>query len=197
MIVVCSVVISGVLVAYLLQSECLECCKLSKKWALVVLVVLLSGLVWFLTEHKFGGGLMTMIYYELSVMLIVFGIVDALSMEVPVELLAAAGGIGLVSMFLNPNLIWYENILSVLLAGIVLYGILRLSRGSIGEGDAWLLIVVILFMGWEHGLLMFLISLVLSGVTGIILLVSGRVGRKTVLPFVPFMAFVQVGLLLV
>lgn len=197
MFVLSSVVVSGALVVYMWRSECIEGCKLSKKWILMVAMVLLSGLIWLLTERKFGGGLMAMIYFELTVLLMVFGFIDALSMKVPVDLLVAAGVIGMVAMFLNPNLIWYENILTVLAAGLVLYGVVRLSRGSIGEGDVLLLGVIVLYMGWEHGLLIFLSGLVLSGITGIILLLTGRVSRKTVLPFVPFMAVVQVGLLLV
>lgn len=72
--------------------------------------------------------------------------------------------------------------------GIFLFVISRLSRGGVGSGDALVYLVTGLALGFPRNLELLILSLVLAALTGLVLLVFRRVGRKHEMPFVPFTA---------
>lgn len=72
--------------------------------------------------------------------------------------------------------------------GVVLYGISKGSRGSIGEGDALVYILTGALLGVVRNLELLLLSLLLCSVASIGLLVVRRVGRHHKIAFVPFTA---------
>ncbi len=72
--------------------------------------------------------------------------------------------------------------------GVILLILSKLSRGGIGAGDGIVFVVTGLVYGiWENAVLL-LIALTLSGVVGGILLILHKVGRKALIPFVPFVS---------
>ena len=82
-----------------------------------------------------------------------------------------------------------------ILVGAVLYGISRLSRGGVGEGDALIYAVTGTVLGFYGNLELLLISLTLAALVGLFLLVVKKVGRKHKMPFVPF-TFVAYGMVM-
>ena len=89
------------------------------------------------------------------------------------------------------NLIFhYNSILSVIggiIPGVITIGISRLTKGEIGLGDGLLLCVTGLYVGFYVNLEMFFLALFLAAICGIVLLALRKAGRKTELPFVPFL----------
>lgn len=61
------------------------------------------------------------------------------------------------------------------------------SRGSVGLGDGFLLCVTGIYLGLEANLLMLLGALFLCALFSILLLCFRKAGRKTNVPFVPFL----------
>lgn len=80
----------------------------------------------------------------------------------------------------------WKHWLPGILVGIILYVISKLSKGSIGEGDAFVYMVTGISMGFVRNLELLIISLFLASFVGSILLITKRVGRKYAIPFVPF-----------
>ena len=72
--------------------------------------------------------------------------------------------------------------------GVVLYGISKGSRGSIGEGDALVYVLTGALLGVVKNLEVLLISLLLCSVVSLGLLVVRHVGRHHKIAFVPFTA---------
>lgn len=70
--------------------------------------------------------------------------------------------------------------------GAVLFGISRISKGEIGEGDGLVYAVTGAAVGIIKNCELLLVSLVLAAFVGVILMVFKKVGRKYKLPFVPF-----------
>jgi leader peptidase (prepilin peptidase)/N-methyltransferase len=65
------------------------------------------------------------------------------------------------------------------------------ARGGMGFGDvrlAGLCGMFLGFLGWRYLAVGFLAAVVLAGVVGIVLLASGKAGRKTRIPYGPFLA---------
>lgn len=88
-------------------------------------------------------------------------------------------GVGLVSFN------WREALLGSLL-GVLLYGISRVSRGAIGDGDALVFGVCGIYLGLAENLLLLWLSLFLAMLAGGLLLLRKRGNRKTRIPLVPF-----------
>lgn len=95
-------------------------------------------------------------------------------------LMGAAGfGIGAISFG------WQDAVLGCL-PGILLYGISRITRGAIGEGDALVFGVCGIYLGLAENLLLLWLSLFLAMLAGSLLLFRKKGNRKTRLPLVPF-----------
>lgn len=72
--------------------------------------------------------------------------------------------------------------------GVFLLIVSKLSRGGIGEGDAMVYFVTGLALGFFRNLELLMLSLIFAAMTGLVMLVVKKVGRKYTLPFVPFTA---------
>jgi len=111
---------------------------------------------------------------------------DELTLPViPVALLYALSGLNpLVGSALVPA------VLAAILIPAVLYlPSIPFGAGAFGLGDVKYLIGAGLLLGGERGLGAVLIGLVVAGVTLFVLLVTRRIGRKSYVPFGPFLIF--------
>src|SRR5512140_677406 len=108
---------------------------------------------------------------------------DLLTLPViPVALLYAASGANpLVGTELLPALIAAVAIPTVLFVPSIPFG-----DGAFGLGDVKLLAGVGLMAGGDRALSSVVFALLLSGLVLIVLLVAGRIGRRTYIPFGPF-----------
>lgn len=82
---------------------------------------------------------------------------------------------------------------AAILGGVLLFVILFLiaiaSRGGMGGGDIKLALAIGLALGWQSGLIALLVSFFGGGLISVgILLFSRKGGRKTEVPFGPFLA---------
>lgn len=80
------------------------------------------------------------------------------------------GGVGFVISFLA----W--------LLATVLYG-----PGALGDGDVMLSLFLGLIVGFPYILLTFLIAVILGGVIPLLLMLTRRIGRRSVIPYGPFL----------
>jgi len=71
---------------------------------------------------------------------------------------------------------------------VALYIVSKLSRGSIGEGDALVYMVTGVSVGFFRNFELLVLSLFFASMTGLFLLVTRKVGRKYAMPFIPFTA---------
>lgn len=109
--------------------------------------------------------------------LICFTIIGIISYVVkcPFSILSMAGGI---------------------LIGAFVMGVSKLTKGNIGMGDGLLLCVTGVYLGFYRNLELFLTALCAAAIWGMILIVLKKAGRKTELPFVPFMLMAYIIMLL-
>lgn len=64
--------------------------------------------------------------------------------------------------------------------------ILTKQRGM-GEGDVWIVGMIGLVLGWPESLMAIYFSIVIGGIVGILLILTGRNIKGMILPFVPFL----------
>ena len=100
--------------------------------------------------------------------------------------LAAIAGL-LLHMHFERISIW--NVLGGIGIGLVMYGISVLSHERIGKGDALILAVTGIFLGfWDNLILLWIAALLAAAAGGIIVLLFHK-GRNFELPFIPCIFF--------
>lgn len=93
--------------------------------------------------------------------------------------------------------LWYNPILGMLagsgillLVALIGFAIYR-SDGAMGMGDVKIFAPIGIFLGWRMTLLALLISVLLGGITGLILILFRVKDRKDVIPFGPFIVIAE------
>ena len=170
--------------------------SLKTHWQLAGFVTVCSLITHGLIVSKVGYGHTYVAYMCLCSLLLLLGVSDAMTYQLPTDLLVFGLIAGLVLILLEGDSTWWMNI--VVAAGVFLFIYLlgKLLRGGIGEGDAYVVAMLALYLGGMHMLVVVLVGLLFSALIGIGMMIFGGKSRKTVLPFVPFMAVAHISLLL-
>lgn len=103
-----------------------------------------------------------------------------------------------IELFYNISLLGKESFLSLaggIIIGLVVLGISKLTKNGIGTGDGLLLCVTGVYLGFWKNLEMFFMALCLAAACSALLLITKRAGRKTQIPFVPFLGIAYLILL--
>ena len=113
--------------------------------------------------------------------------VDFKQKKIPVLPVAAMGV--LLLLFRLWNGVELRELAAGLLPGAGLLLFARLSREAVGTGDGLVLLALGMGYGAEEILVMLFVALCLAAGLSVVLLVSKRAGRKSEIPFLPFLFF--------
>lgn len=178
----------------LLGGKCRACsAKISFRYPLVELLnaSLYVGIVW-----RYGLGWYSPVYFMLCSALIVITFIDIDSQIIPDRITLPGIPIGLIAgSFLLPDpfmrytLLGYKaSIIGFLTGGCLFYAIAVLSRGGMGGGDIKLMAMIGSFMGWKSVFLTTFLGSLSGAVFGTFIMLFKGKGRKTKVPFGPFLA---------
>lgn len=78
--------------------------------------------------------------------------------------------------------------LGALVGGAVVLLVVVISRGGMGLGDVKLNAMIGAFLGWRAALYNLFVAALLGSVVAIVLLMTGKKGRKDAIPFGPYLA---------
>jgi leader peptidase (prepilin peptidase)/N-methyltransferase len=153
---------------------------------------------------RFGASWQLPGYLLLSGFAVVLCFVDLGTKTLPRRLVYATGGGG-VALLALPGVLMGELarlgwlVLGTLLALIVLWLLHAAARGAFGFGDVRFGAVLAGYVAWQ-GLsyvpVAILLAFVLSALVGLVLLIVRRAGRRTAIPFGPFLAAAALGVIL-
>ncbi len=126
-------------------------------------------------------------FYMCSLFVGISAFTDIRGLVIDNEIIVGGIIMGVALLFVNPMADIVSNLLSFLIVGLVLFLIALITKESIGYGDAKLLAVVALFLGWKMTVAVILVGFTLSSLVGIVLLATKTKGRKDAIAFVPFL----------
>lgn len=160
------------------------------------LVESLNALFYVLVLWRFGFGLPTIVYCIFCSALIVITFIDLDFQIIPDRITLPGILIGLITgSFLMPDPFMRYSLLGIkasiigfLAGGGLFYAIAFLSRGGMGGGDIKMMAMVGSLMGWKSVLLTTFLGSLSGAVLGIFLMIAKGKGRKTKIPFGPFLA---------
>ncbi|MGB9793711.1 MAG: prepilin peptidase [Caldisericum exile] len=177
------------IVSYIaLKGKCRYCgAKISPIYPIVES---LTGILFVLTYLKFGFSLLTLKYIIFISFLIIVSFIDLFEGVVFDSVVIPATIIGLVfGIFTN----FKDTIFGIVFYAVLFFLIIVISKlfykeGGMGEGDLTSGIMIGAFLGFEFGIIAFILSFVIGAVAGIFIMLISKKGGKTEIPFVPYMA---------
>ena len=122
---------------------------------------------------------------QLIILLGIISIIDFSTKKIPVVVLVVMGIVGIASSFYAK-----QSIISVavaLIPGIVLMAAAFLTGEQIGYGDAVVVTLMGLFVTADIVCSTMVMGLTIAGTISVILIASGRAGRKKQIAFTPFL----------
>lgn len=177
---------------FILRGKCRHCQgKISFRYPLVELTMAIV----FLVIYLFVGESWNLLEY----LIMAFGLVTASFIDIdhfllPDVITLPGIALGLIGAFLNPNRLFLDSILGVLVGGgflwaiAVVYQLVRKEEGM-GGGDIKLLAWVGAVLGWKAIPFIIISGSLLGSVLGLLLAGKQNKGMKTVIPFGPYLAF--------
>lgn len=147
--------------------------------------------------HKYGYYNQSLAFFLTIYVLTILAIHDIISKTIPLNFLIVSYGVALVLLVLNPSINRIEILIGTLVILVVLIIVSYVTRNSLEKGDAIVLGLLCLINGWQITLTIFIFALIMSGVVGILLVISKRATKKTKVAFVPFILIATLITLLV
>ena len=183
------------IVSYFFLGGRCRVCK-SKISLMYPLVEFLNAAVYVFILWRFGFAWHTPLYFIFCSTLVVISFIDLEFQIIPDKITLPGIPIGIiVGSFLFPDPFMRYTILGLkasllgfVIGGGVYYALALVSRGGMGGGDIKMMAMVGALMGWKAVLLISFIGSFIGGLVGIFLMVFKGKGRKTKIPFGPFLA---------
>lgn len=175
------------IVSYLLLwGKCRYCgAKISWQYPLVEF---LTGSLYLLAAWYWGFSWATLSMIVFFSMLVVVTVIDLHHQIIPNRVLLVGGVLGVPLIYLQSLEQLKSGALAFLTAGLLMFIIAVASRGGMGGGDIKLAAVMGLFLGLKLTAVALFLAFLIGGTIGIILLATGKKGRKDAVPFGPFLA---------
>lgn len=177
-----------------LGAKCRSCSgKISFRYPLVEAV---NAFFYVFVIWRFGIGWHTIVYFLFVSALIVIAFIDIDFQIIPDVITIPGAVIGLVvgslllpDPFMRWTMLGYKySIFGAILGFGLFYLIAVLSRGGMGGGDIKMMAMVGALMGWKSVLLTTFVGSFFGSLWGIFLMMFHGKGRKTKVPFGPFLA---------
>lgn len=152
------------------------------------IVEFVTGVFFLLLYFVYGFSFLSLGYAFLISCVIAAGFIDFKTKEIPNSLIIALLVFGVIHALLNNEVAWWERLIGFAAVSVPLLLVYVLSRGGIGGADIKLMAAAGLFLGWKLILVAFLIGVVVGAVCVLILASMKKAGRKTAVPFAPYLA---------
>lgn len=178
----------------ILGGKCRYCrTKISARYPIVET---LNAFMYILTLWRFGLGWHTPVILVFCSAMIVITFIDLDFQIIPdtitlpgIPLGLLLGSLILPDPFSRSSILGFkESVIGLLSGGVLFYLIAFLSKGGMGGGDIKLMAMIGGFLGWKSILLTTFSGSLLGSIIGIFLMVFKGKGRKTKIPFGPFLA---------
>jgi leader peptidase (prepilin peptidase)/N-methyltransferase len=178
----------------LLRGRCRYCsARISSRY---LASELLTGALWVLAVVRLGVDWHLLAYLPFLWVLVVLSLIDLEHKILPNRIVypsLVAGPVLLAVVALTgPGFDpWLRGLAGAAAGGGAFFVIALISPAGMGMGDVKLAALIGMFLGylsWGRVLTAFFLSFLLGAVTGIGLMIAGRAGRKSAIPFGPFMA---------
>jgi len=170
---------------FILRGKCASCgAKFSPRYMMVELI---TAIIFAACYLKFGTRPESFVYMAFCSALIAVAFIDLDHMIIPDKISLPGIVVGLICAYFFLPITMQDSLLGLLVAGGSLFLLAVIVPGGMGGGDIKLMAMVGAFLGLKGGLVtIFIGSLIGSVIGGIMMIATGK-GRKTKIPFGPYL----------
>ncbi|GEM00595.1 leader peptidase (prepilin peptidase) / N-methyltransferase [Halolactibacillus halophilus] len=174
-------------VSYVSQrGKCRGCgAKISAMYPLIELLTGVGFLFSYLVYGLTMEAVIAVVAVSLSVIIIV---TDLTYFLIPNKILLFFFPLIVILRFIEPLDPWYSSLVGALIGFGLIFVVILLSQGGMGAGDMKYFFVLGYLFGIGGVLLIFLLSTLYGTLINIVLLLRGKVTRKTKVPFGPYIS---------
>jgi leader peptidase (prepilin peptidase)/N-methyltransferase len=180
------------IVSYLvLLGKCRRCgARISLRYPLVEAVTGLFAVGVF-TRYGFNG--QGLLFFTFAAALVVVTFIDLDHRVIPNVITYPGIALGFGASFLTKPMTYTDSILGILLGGGILFAVasgyyLLTKKEGMGGGDVKLLAMIGAFLGWKGAVFTIFVGSAVGTVLGIAVALRTEEGRKTAVPFGPFLS---------
>lgn len=149
------------------------------------MVSLAGGILALVIIGYYGMSMAALTLFLVSAVLVMITVIDAYTQMIPPVLNIILGALGLVSILTIPGMSVAERVIGFFCISVPMFLIVLLVPGGFGGGDIKMMAASGILLGWKGNLAAFFIGLIIGGVYGAFLLISGKKGRKEHFAFGP------------
>lgn len=149
------------------------------------MIALTGGILALAITGYYGMSMAALTIFLVSAVLVMIALIDAYTQMIPPALNIILGMLGLSSMLTMPGISVAERVIGFFCISVPMFLIVLLVPGGFGGGDIKMMAASGILLGWKGNLAAFFIGLVLGGIYGAFLLISGKKGRKEHFAFGP------------
>ena len=168
------------------RGKCRYCgAKISLQYPTVELI---TSILYLLVYINFGFTLEGFIYLFLISILIIISFIDLNEKIIPNILSYSGIIIGLILAIIFNHISFLSAILGLLIPSLLLLIIALIFKGGMGIGDVKLVGMIRTFTGYLYPLIGIFIGALVGSVVFLPLLMTGKIGKKTKIPFGPLIS---------
>lgn len=149
------------------------------------MVSLAGGILALVITGYYGMSMAALTLFLVSAVLVMITVIDAYTQTIPPVLNIVLGALGLFSILTMPGISVAERVIGFFCISVPMFLIVLLVPGGFGGGDIKMMAASGILLGWKGNLAAFFIGLIIGGVYGAFLLISGKKGRKEHFAFGP------------
>lgn len=149
------------------------------------MVSLAGGILALVITGYYGMSMAALTLFLVSAVLVMITVIDAYTQMIPPVLNIILGALGLLSILTMPGISVAERVIGFFCISVPMFLIVLLVPGGFGGGDIKMMAASGILLGWKGNLAAFFIGLIIGGVYGAFLLISGKKGRKEHFAFGP------------
>lgn len=146
---------------------------------------LAGGILALVITGYYGMSMAALTLFLVSAVLVMITVIDAYTQMIPPVLNIILGALGLLSILTMPGMSVAERVIGFFCISVPMFLIVLLVPGGFGGGDIKMMAASGILLGWKGNLAAFFIGLIIGGVYGAFLLISGKKGRKEHFAFGP------------
>ena len=149
------------------------------------MVSLAGGILALVITGYYGMSMAALTLFLVSAVLVMITVIDAYTQMIPPVLNIILGALGLVSILTIPGISVAERVIGFFCISVPMFLIVLLVPGGFGGGDIKMMAASGILLGWKGNLAAFFIGLIIGGVYGAFLLISGKKAWKEHFAFGP------------
>ena len=149
------------------------------------MVSLTGGILALAITGYYGMSMAALTLFLVSAVLVMITLIDAYTQMIPPALNIILGVLGFFSILTMPGISVTERVIGFFCISVPMFLIVLLVPGGFGGGDIKMMAASGILLGWKGNLAAFFIGLIIGGIYGAFLLISGKKGRKEHFAFGP------------